>query len=493
MGYALITAGGENGRYTISLDYGETQRAALAAIASAAVVTLESQIIEQQEIVDEADAAEAVLRANLDAQFNFIAEQMQASPGGSTAAAQSVYEDLLRQYRLLQAQHEPARTNLRKLKATKAAAQARATFWAELSVTSTREAWCVDFTEDAAGYVATVEIPGEPNLTLIAPGGRTHIGIIDGFMTARELMSPEQAYFNAAILPGWQKFKPTYRWGTITAINDEAETVDIALFDSTSSAQRLGVNQAASLSGVAVEYMECGHTIFEVGDRVVVQFVNQNWAQPKVIGFVDNPRACRWPVVGSVRGPSVQQFYAIFGTRDAGEIADLHSGAATVECRVNRGSWFTMTRSVITGTAGFGGTNVAQYAVDTQPSAVNVGDVYLRVILQPFVTADTAGDSILPDSYAGGVYLDSAPQSPPAGTFPSFTPRSTYSIVEVRATLGGETLFNAAIEEIGYSNEVKAARVRGVGGYLTQIEAVTQFTYDRIVGEEYRLFNETGD
>ena len=55
---------------------------------------------------------------------------------------------------------------------------------------------------------------------------------------------------------------------SITAIDDGTETVTVALFAATSSAQRLGVNQASTLTGVAVEYMDCGYTIFEVGDRV---------------------------------------------------------------------------------------------------------------------------------------------------------------------------------------------------------------------------------
>lgn len=43
---------------------------------------------------------------------------------------------------------------------------------------------------------------------------------------------------------------------------------------------------------VAIEYMNCGASVFEVGDNVVVEFLDMNWNQPKVIGFVDNPREC---------------------------------------------------------------------------------------------------------------------------------------------------------------------------------------------------------
>lgn len=46
------------------------------------------------------------------------------------------------------------------------------------------------------------------------------------------------------------------------------------------------------LDAVPVEYMQCNAWAFEDGDRVVVQFTSQDWAQPKVVGFADGPQAC---------------------------------------------------------------------------------------------------------------------------------------------------------------------------------------------------------
>lgn len=51
-------------------------------------------------------------------------------------------------------------------------------------------------------------------------------------------------------------------------------------------------NYTRKLSSVAVEYMGCNSLAFSDGDRVVVQFIDQDWSKPKVIGFAENPQSC---------------------------------------------------------------------------------------------------------------------------------------------------------------------------------------------------------
>ena len=125
-------------------------------------------------------------------------------------------------------------------------------------------------------------------------------------------MTPAQAAFNWAILPGWQKWKPTYRVGEIIEINYDQNTADIELDEALSVAQSLNVNQAGYvwdeineewgieeskpiLYDVPVEYMLCDAGAFIEGDRVVVEFSNQNWEDAKVIGFEENPQPCSGP------------------------------------------------------------------------------------------------------------------------------------------------------------------------------------------------------
>ena len=155
----------------------------------------------------------------------------------------------------------------------------------------TMQAWCADFTENGTGEVGTIEVPGENAHVLIAPGAVAHSGAY-GNLAARELMSPEQVFFNAAILPGWQKFKPTFRCGTITALDDDANTAGVTFDDDKSSAQELGINRYPSLQGIPVEYMSCNAAAFAVGDKCLVRFDGQDWSTPKVIGFASNPKPC---------------------------------------------------------------------------------------------------------------------------------------------------------------------------------------------------------
>lgn len=157
------------------------------------------------------------------------------------------------------------------------------------------EAWCADLTEDAAGEVKTIEVNGEfgaeGSIRVVAPQ-EVAPSLAAGDVVAREVQAGAQAYFNAAILPGWQKFKPTYRAGTITRVDAAANVVDVDLDTARSSAQRLEINQSGSLSDVPVRYMTCDASAFEVGDRAIVEFQSQDWTQPVVIGFVERPRGC---------------------------------------------------------------------------------------------------------------------------------------------------------------------------------------------------------
>lgn len=155
-------------------------------------------------------------------------------------------------------------------------------------------AWCVDLTEDGTGAVATIEVPGEPAQVLIAPGCRVPAAA-DGRVEARATQDPNQVFFNAAVLPGVQKWRPDYRVGVIEAIDYDADTAAVRLEAAVSSADSLPVNRLTMLSGVPVKYMTCDARAFELGDRVVVAFEQRDWTKPQVIGFASNPRACAPP------------------------------------------------------------------------------------------------------------------------------------------------------------------------------------------------------
>jgi hypothetical protein len=294
MGAATIAGGGAGGRYTLDLDFGEDQRVALLGSITLALNFVGQKIIDTQALIDQADAAMAAQRAKVDAEFALISSAGNNLPPGSPVPNTSAYQAELAALRKLEIKTLPFYINMRALKKSRANLLAKQTEYTQLITTEQRGAWCCDLTEDGSGVVATVDIAGESDLLLVAPACRPWAAA-DGYFRDRSLLSPEQCYYNAAVLPTWQKYKPTYRWGTVTAKNEVTNTLDVSLAATNSSAgtaPRVNVNQSPNLLGVSVEYMTCGAKAFTVGDRVVVRFLDQDWEQPVVIGFLDNPKAC---------------------------------------------------------------------------------------------------------------------------------------------------------------------------------------------------------
>jgi predicted nucleic acid-binding Zn-ribbon protein len=167
-------------------------------------------------------------------------------------------------------------------------------------------AWCADLTEDLSGTVGTVEVPGEKQVVQIQPGYEGNAAYDedrDGQLFFTPAMTPAQAFYNFAMLPGWQMWKPLFRYGTITAIS-EAGLASVTLDASmVSSGQDLGINQTATLTGVGFEYMSCDHVAFEAGDEVLIMFANQQFENPKIIGFKEEPQPCGpWPAIEAYDG-----------------------------------------------------------------------------------------------------------------------------------------------------------------------------------------------
>lgn len=158
----------------------------------------------------------------------------------------------------------------------------------------TIEMWCVDLSLGVTGEVPTIEIPGESTNIQLAPhfDGPVYSGASDGQLMPTISMTPEQAFYNLAILPGWQKWKPTYRYGNIISIDTVENKCDVNLETTLSSQQDLDVNQSTALSDVVFDYMDCDHLAFSVGDDIVVKFVGQNWDNPVVVGFKTDPKSC---------------------------------------------------------------------------------------------------------------------------------------------------------------------------------------------------------
>ena len=154
--------------------------------------------------------------------------------------------------------------------------------------------WCADLTESLSTdqMVPTIEVNGQASSIIITPqfDDRAWSGAIDGVFQPVYSSGPSAVWANWSLLPGWQKWRPTYRVGSITAIT--LDRCDVNLDAALSSQQRLDINQSETLSNVLIEYMDCGAGAFDNGDRVVVAFENQDWSKPKVVGFESNPKPC---------------------------------------------------------------------------------------------------------------------------------------------------------------------------------------------------------
>ncbi|MFL1405368.1 hypothetical protein ACJO2E_08500 [Marinobacter sp. M1N3S26] len=159
----------------------------------------------------------------------------------------------------------------------------------------TLDAWCADFTEDLSGEVGLIDLNDEGGQGIIIQpgydGNAAYDPARDGQLVHREAQTGAQMFFNAAILPGIQKWFPRYRVGTIS--NIVVDTCTVLLDPASSSAQELNINQQLDYTSVPIMYMDCNGAAFEDGDRVVVRFTQSG---PLVVGFEEQPKPCDLPV-----------------------------------------------------------------------------------------------------------------------------------------------------------------------------------------------------
>ena len=157
-----------------------------------------------------------------------------------------------------------------------------------------RTVWCADCNRNLTGEVATIEIPNTDDTILIRPGGAdgTDAGYSqsrDGQLRSVAAMSAAEAAWNYTMFPGWQKWKPLYRLGKITRRIQNNSKCDI-LLDAYSTVQGLATDVDRTLINVPMVYKNRDDGgPYEVGDRVVVEFVGQDHESPRVIGYEQFP------------------------------------------------------------------------------------------------------------------------------------------------------------------------------------------------------------
>ena len=162
----------------------------------------------------------------------------------------------------------------------------------------TTQVWCADLTEDLEGLVGTIEIPGElgeKGITQIQPGyiesgtsPAVYDQVRDGQLFPNVAATPSQAFYNACMLPGWQKWQTNFRHGVINSISEEGKANITLLSEVTSSAQDLNIDPISSLSSVDIEYMYCDEVAFDDGDEVLIKFEPKQSVKDKLNEIADS-------------------------------------------------------------------------------------------------------------------------------------------------------------------------------------------------------------
>jgi len=323
MGKARILEAHGEGHYTIEIIEARERAEFAKQEAKARIQTLRANITVLEQRIASAQATVNQAAAEQNAAINQYQQEI-AEQGQSSVNLDAFSRDLLE----AASQRDALQAEQRSTELRIATDEALVGRFNALPPLRQMQAWCADYTEDLSGEVATAEVPGEMGNVIIKPGfeGNAWSAAKDGAMQPTLASTPAATFYNLAMLPGWQKWRPTFRTATITHL--DGDTCSITLDTATSSQQGLGVNAQANYSKVPILYMDCNGAAFEEGDKVLVAFAG-NVEAPTVVGFEEQPKVCCTPEVLAVyRDESalwqVQSLY--------GELAIL--GGAVTEWRI---------------------------------------------------------------------------------------------------------------------------------------------------------------
>ena len=162
-----------------------------------------------------------------------------------------------------------------------------------------------------------------------------------------------------------------------------------------------------------------------------MQFVGQDWTEPRVIGFLDNPRPCNWPCFSLIGA----QYY--FESKITSVMDLIFSVGATFEVKLNGGSWQAMSDRVAP-------TSDKLSKEITFDNGSSGGIVWVDVY-RTTVTTDPGGIGFGMPPCINMQVSPSTPVPP--------TPRPVRNIAEVRIVVSAVAVFNAAIRDMGWSGE----------------------------------------
>lgn len=280
MGRGTVKGAFGAGRFAISMDYGAQNKADRINMLQAKIAAGQDELLGLQEELKKAVAEAEVIIEKIDWEIAFGDEKGALQLASQIASAKSKVDVKKRAIEFVKVTIQTSQRALEALQKVMAQAD--------------EEVWCADYTEQAAGEVATIQVPTESGtVNLVAPGCRAPTNR-DGVQLARPLQTAAQAFFNAATLPGYQRHRPLYRVGTVLNLRKDKDVCDVYLgpLHTPDATQRLPINHLQTLLDVPIRYMTCNGGAFENGDRALVEFENSAWSKPVVVGFASNPREC---------------------------------------------------------------------------------------------------------------------------------------------------------------------------------------------------------
>lgn len=155
---------------------------------------------------------------------------------------------------------------------------------------------------DPAGVARYVEINGLDTLIVerhinIGPFGGSYAA--SGKLRPTATLQPAMVFYDCALEPGHLRWKPLWRYGTITAVYSAANRCDLTLDAAEArllpgelDAFSLVPSESVTLTGVPIYYPFCHAVAFDVGADVVVEYEDQDRTKPRVIGFRRSPVSC---------------------------------------------------------------------------------------------------------------------------------------------------------------------------------------------------------
>jgi predicted transglutaminase-like cysteine proteinase len=231
------------GSATVKTNLGEGQYIVELTKSQAAITAQKTSLTTRKTEIEAAIAAKEIELAALNVTMNEKYEALKTAVGDyavadpPTKALRKAVTDAQKAYITAQSNCNKKQTEINLLGLELASVNKRLAEIETALTVESRTVWCADYSTALTGSVGTIEINGEAGQINIVPEGKSGIGLLQHPLA----MTPSGVFYNWALLPAWQKWKPTYRVGIITAVDKADGKVDVGIPDQYS--EGLMINQ----------------------------------------------------------------------------------------------------------------------------------------------------------------------------------------------------------------------------------------------------------